>query len=133
MKNDQLKTFSKVQKSMIIDAIHTDDIEFLLNYLHGCTPYQLAEWSEDPETPRYLNLYLYFFMDNFTQFSDVFGNACLTFWSSYEKEDAISKGEIPAEDFLPQDYEDFHIPFLQVITKQNLIATLRVAGSSSEI
>jgi len=115
MHSSQLKTLSKLQKAKIIDAIHNDDIDFLFVYFQDLTPYQLAEWSESSETPRYLKLYLYFFMDTFPEFSDIFRNACLTFWSSYEKEDAIQKGEIPAEGFLPKEFENFHKQYSSVL------------------
>ena len=113
METTQLKPLSEPQKAEIIDAIvnANEDVEFVLNYLSRCTPYQVAEWYEHWDTKTYIKLYLDYIIDGFleqSEFARLFELACLTFWSNDEKLDAIQKGTVEAEDFLPKDFEDFH-------------------------
>ena len=113
MEFKQLKPLSESQKAEIIDAIvnSDEDVELVLNYLRRCTPYQIAEWYETWATKTYIKLYLGYIIDSYleqSEFARLFELACLTFWSNDEKLDAIQKGTVEAEDFLPKDFEDFH-------------------------
>jgi len=115
METNQLKTFSKLQKLTIIDAIHNDDLDFLFDYFQHCTPYQVAEWLSNESTPTYISLYLDYCFSIFKMFEGVYIFANLAMWGNWEREDSISKGYFTEEDFMPQDHEDFHLTFQQVI------------------
>ena len=115
MEFKQLKAFSKLQKITITDAILTDDIDFLYVYFQSCTPYQLAEWVRDGDTPTYIKLYLDYCFDIFVEFQGLYYYACRSTWGDWEKEDAIKKGDFEEDDFMPKDHEDFHLSFSKVL------------------
>ena len=120
METTLFKPLSESQKAEIIDAIvnSDEDVELVLNYLSRCTPYQVAEWYEHWDTKTYIKLYLDYIIDGFleqSEFARLFELACLTFWSNDEKLDAIQKGTVEAEDFLPKDFGDFHKPYSEAL------------------